>query len=309
VYIFGPVPSRRLGLSLGIDPLASKSCNLNCVYCELGRSFKLVSERRIFVPTADIIGELKTYLDGGGEADFITISGSGEPTLALNLGELIGAIKKITDKHIAVITNGVLLSDALVRKELSGADVVLPSMDAFTESAYIKVNRPHGSIKVNTVIGGLRAFAAEYTGEIWLEIMVVSGMNDSDADIFEARRVLDTIPGIKRIQINTVVRSRAEAFAEPVSDEKMAHIAMLLGTRAEVIGKFMGSSLHTIDSVEDAVLEAIKRRPMTAEEFQRTMGLTKVETIRVLNLLIDRGFVKKDFFNAKEFYKTADEPR
>jgi wyosine [tRNA(Phe)-imidazoG37] synthetase (radical SAM superfamily) len=308
VYIFGPVPSRRLGLSLGVDPLSSKSCNLNCVYCELGRSFKLISERRVFVETGIIIDELKQYLEKGGEADHITISGSGEPTLALNLGEIIGEIKKITDKPVAVITNGVLLSDANVRRELSGAAVVLPSMDAFTEQAYIKVNRPHGSVKMNTVIEGLRAFAAEYKGEIWLEIMVVSGMNDSDADILEARKVLDTIPGIKRIQINTVVRSRAEAFAEPVSDEKLKHIAMMLGTRVEVIGKFMGSSMHTIDSVEDAILEALKRRPMTAVEFEQTMGLKKAEVLRTLELLIERGFVQKEFFNAKEFYKMAEKP-
>jgi wyosine [tRNA(Phe)-imidazoG37] synthetase (radical SAM superfamily) len=308
VYIFGPVPSRRLGLSLGVDPLASKSCNLNCVYCELGRSFKLTAERRVFVETSYIIDELKQYFEKGGEADYITISGSGEPTLALNLGELIGEIKKISSRRIAVITNGVLLSDPDVRRELSGANVVLPSMDAFTEKAYIKVNRPHGSIKINEVIEGLRAFAAEYKGEIWLEIMVVSGMNDSDSDILQARKVLDTIPGIKRIQINTVVRSRAEDFAEPVSDEKMAHIAMLLGTRAEVIGKFMGSTLHTIDSVEDAVLEALKRRPMTAEEFEQTLGLKKAEVTRTLDLLINRGFVRKDFFNAKEFYKVVEKP-
>ena len=162
MYIFGPVPSRRLGLSLGVDPLASKSCNLNCVYCELGRSFKLTAERRVFVETSYIIDELKQYFEKGGEADYITISGSGEPTLALNLGELIGEIKKISSRRIAVITNGVLLSDPDVRRELSGANVVLPSMDAFTEKAYIKVNRPHGSIKINEVIEGLRAFAAEY---------------------------------------------------------------------------------------------------------------------------------------------------
>ena len=306
MYIFGPVPSRRLGLSLGVDPLASKSCNLNCVYCELGRSFKLVHERKLFVETGLIIAELKQFFDRGGTTDYVTISGSGEPTLALNLGELIAEIKKITDKPVAVITNGVLLADPQVRKELMEADVVMPSMDAFTEQAYIRVNRPHGSIKMASVIEGLRKFSGEYRGEIWLEIMVVSGMNDGDADIIEARKVLDTIPGIKKIQINTVVRSRAESFADPVSDEKMARIAMMLGPRAGVIGKFRGSSIHTIDSVEDAMIDALKRRPMTLIDFEMTLGLKKAELEQCLKTLMDRGLVEKEFFNGKDFYKAKN---
>ncbi len=303
MYIFGPVPSRRLGLSLGIDPLASKSCNLNCVYCELGRSFKLVNERKLFVPTAAIIDELKKFFAAGGETDHVTISGSGEPTLALNLGELIDEIKKVTVKPVAVITNGVLLSDPQVRRELLKADVVLPSMDAFTESAYIKVNRPHGSIKMEHVIEGLRAFAGEYKGRIWLEIMVIKGMNDSDADMLAARKVLDTIPGIEKIQINTVVRSRAESFADPVKDEAMKHMAEILGPRAEVVGKFTGGTLHTMDGAEDAMYEALKRRPMTINDIEASIGLTPAKAAESLESLLRRGLIKKEVFNDKEFFK------
>ena len=272
MYIFGPVPSRRLGLSLGVDPLASKSCNLNCVYCELGRSFKLTNERKLFVETSFIITELKQFFEKGGITDYVTISGSGEPTLALNLGELVTEIKKITDKPVAVITNGCLLSDPQVRRELMNADVVMPSMDSFLPSTYIKVNRPHGSIKLDQVIQGLRDFASEYKGRIWLEIMVVSGMNDSDNDMLEAKKVLDTIPNIEKIQINTVVRSRAEDYADPVKDLRLRELAMILGPRAEVIGKFTGSTIHTIDGIDDAILEALKRRPMTAKELRRPWG-------------------------------------
>ena len=303
MYIFGPVPSRRLGLSLGVDPLASKSCNLNCVYCELGRSFKLTNERKLFVETSAIIKELKQFLDKGGITDHITISGSGEPTLAINLGELIDEIKKITTKPVAVITNGVLLSDPQVRKELIKADVIMPSMDAFSSETYIKVNRPHGSIKMNTVIEGLRAFASEYKGKIWLEIMIVKGMNDSDNDMLQAKKVLDTIPNIEKIQINTVVRSRAEEYADPVTDLRLKELAILLGPKAEVIGKFTGSSIHTIDGKEDAMLEALKRRPMTAKDFEDTMGLTKIEVEMALGKLVQSGFVKKEYFNDRDFFK------
>lgn len=303
MYIFGPVPSRRLGLSLGVDPLASKSCNLNCVYCELGRSFKLINERKLFVETDFIITELKQFFEKGGITDYVTISGSGEPTLAINLGEIITEIKKITGKPVAVITNGVLLSDPKVRAELMNADIVMPSMDAFTESVYIKVNRPHGSIKIDRVIEGLKTFAAEFKGGIWLEIMVVSGMNDTNKDIQEAKKVLDTIPGIKKIQINTVVRSRAEEYADPVMDLRLRELAMMLGPRAEVIGKFTGSTIHTIDGVDDAILEAIKRRPMTAKEFENTMGLKKIEVEMALGKLVQDGFVEREHFNGKDFFK------
>lgn len=303
MYIFGPVPSRRLGLSLGVDPLASKSCNLNCVYCELGRSFKLTNERKLFVETDFIITELKQFFDKGGITDYVTISGSGEPTLALNLGELITEIKKITDKPVAVITNGCLLSDPQVRLELMNADVVMPSMDAFTPAVYMKVNRPYGSIKMDKVIEGLKTFASEYKGRIWLEIMVVSGMNDSDNDMLEAKKVLDTIPNIEKIQINTVVRSRAEEYADPVKDLRLKELAMLLGSRAEVIGKFTGSSIHTIDGIEDAMLEALKRRPMTAKEFEDTMGLKKIEVEMSIGKLVQNGFVIRDHFNGMDFFK------
>ncbi|MCE5300309.1 MAG: radical SAM protein [Spirochaetia bacterium] len=303
MYIFGPVPSRRLGLSLGVDPLLSKSCNLNCIYCELGRSFKLVTERKLFVPTADIVKEIKEFLDKGGETDFITVSGSGEPTLALNLGELITAIRAITDKKIAVITNGVLLSDPQVRRELCLADVVLPSMDSFTKETYIKINRPHGSINIEKVTEGLRAFAQEFKGGIWLEIMIVKGINDNDEEMKRAKEVLDTIPGIKSIQLNTVVRSRAESYAEPVSDETLKRLASILGPRAEVIGKFRNGVIHTIDSVESAILDALKRRPMTAQEFEQSMGMKRQQVEHSLQKLMERGEVERDDFNGKEFFK------
>jgi wyosine [tRNA(Phe)-imidazoG37] synthetase (radical SAM superfamily) len=179
-------------------------------------------------------------------------------------------------------------------------------MDAFTAAAYTKVNRPHGSVRMDEVIGGLKKFAAEYKGRIWLEIMAVSGMNDSDADIFEAKKVLDTIPGIEKIQINTVVRSRAESFADPVPDERMKHIASMLGSRAEVIGKFKGSSIHTIDSIEDAMMDALKRRPMTLIDFEMTLGVKRDELETNLNTMIDRGLIVKDTFNGKDFYKSKN---
>ncbi len=303
MYIFGPVPSRRLGLSLGIDLLAGKSCNLNCVYCELGKSFKLVSERTLFVKTADVIAEIKEFFNKGGNTDYVTISGSGEPTLALNLGEVIAEIRKITNKKIAVITNGVLLYDKKVRKDLMGADMVLPSLDAVTKETFIRINRPHKSITAEKVIKGLKEFAAEYKGEIWLEIMVVKGFNDNEKEMLEIKKVIDGIPQIKKIQLNTVVRSRAEEAAEPVDSAKLETLRALLGPKAEVIGSYKGGQLKTIDNIEDAMLDALQRRPMTAEDFGQALNISDKEIEKYLKNLLDDGKIIKEVFGDKEFYK------
>jgi len=305
MYIFGPVPSRRLGLSLGIDLLAGKSCNLNCIYCELGRSFKLVSKRGVFVKTADVIAEIKEFFDKGGNTDYVTISGSGEPTLALNLGEVISEIKKITDKKIAVITNGVLLSDKNVRKDLMAADVVLPSLDAVTKETFIKINRPHKSITAEKVVKGLKDFAKEYKGEIWLEIMVVKGFNDNEKEILAIKKVIDSIPRIKSIQLNTVVRSRAEESAEPVDAVKLEALRAVLGPKAEVIGNYKGDKLKTIDNIEDAMFDAILRRPMTIEDFVQSLNIQKKDIEKHIKNLVGHGKIIKEVFGDKEFYKST----
>ena len=184
-YVFGPVPSRRLGNSLGISPIPRKVCNYSCIYCQLGRTDKMTGERKEFFKKEDILKEFKEYLKDSDKFDIITIVGEGEPTLYLKLGELIKDVKKLTSKPVAVITNGALLHDKNVRKELCEADIVLPSIDGYDEETSKIIDRPLGTIKFDEELQGLIEFSKEYTGQLWLEIMLVEGIN-SDKNSIEA---------------------------------------------------------------------------------------------------------------------------
>ena len=305
MYIFGPVPSRRLGLSLGVDLLNCKSCNLNCVYCELGRTFKYVTDRRVFVKTADMLAELKDFFDKGGKADYVTFSGAGEPTLAKNLGEAMDGARKLTNRKIALITNAVLFHDVQVRKEASLADVVLPSVDAVSEQVFMKLNRPSGRVNLKKYLDGLRMFGSGYRGKLWVEVMVVKGINDSDEEILKLKQYLDSVPNVEKIQINTVVRARAESFAEPIDKEKLEHIKELFGPKAEPIGAFTGGKIETIDNLRAAILSIIRLRPVTIQDLLSVLPAPEREIKQYLDAFMKEGLAEKQVLNGKEFYRGA----
>jgi len=219
-YIYGPVPSRRLGLSLGVSPIPSRTCNYSCIYCQLGRTKNLTNDRKAFFPVDDIIAELKDYIDSKPLYDIITIVGEGEPTLYSDLGQLIKKIKEITDAPVAVITNGALLSETMVQKELMSADFVLPSVDASSEEMFKKINRPHGKIDYNAVINGLINFSKKYKGKIFIETMVIKDLNDQVDQLKALNNILKTID-YDRLYINTPVRPPAESHVEEPSLETL----------------------------------------------------------------------------------------
>jgi wyosine [tRNA(Phe)-imidazoG37] synthetase (radical SAM superfamily) len=302
MYIFGPVPSRRLGLSLGIDLLGKKTCNLNCIYCELGRTNKVTNERKVLVPTKDMIDELKEFFAKGGKADYITFSGAGEPTLALNLGEAIDEVRKISDCKIALLTNGVLFYDEQVRREAAKADLVMPSIDAATKMSFLKVNRPERSLNIGKVVEGLIQFSKEYKGELHIEVLVVKGFNDTDEEIMAIRDIINKMPSVKKIQVNTVVRARAEEFAGPVSPERLKEIQAILGPKAEVIGEFKGGHIETVDSLKNEIFSIAKLRPVTADEFYGLLSAEHVEIDRCLDDLVKEGKVEIKKMGDKFFY-------
>ncbi len=303
MYLFGPVPSRRLGLSLGVDLLNCKSCNLNCVYCELGRTFKYEDKRRVFVKTADVLKELNEYFGSGGAADFVTFSGAGEPTLAENLGEAIAAAKRETGRKAALITNAVLFSDAQVRKEAALADVVLPSVDAASEETFKKLNRPHASISLENYLDGLRKFSAEYRGGLWVEVMLVKGMNDNETELEKLAAYLGSLDNVEKIQVNTVVRARAEETADPVDEQTMARAVKILGPKAEAIGSFSGGKIQTINNVRDAAFSIIKLRPVTAEDISAVLPVSAKEALSILEGLVGEGRAEKLKLDNRDFYR------
>ncbi|MCX5701579.1 MAG: radical SAM protein [Candidatus Omnitrophica bacterium] len=237
-YIYGPVKSRRLGLSLGVTLTPYKICSFNCVYCQLGKTEAQTRERKEYVQVEEIISELRLWLQNNEQEteklDYITFSGSGEPTLNIKIGELIAEIKKITSIPLAVITNASLLNDPLVRKELLGADLIVPSLNAITLPIFQSINRPQNSIDIKDIINGLMNLRREFLGKIWLEIMLVKGLNDGLGHIRKIKEFVDKINPDK-IQLNSPVRSTTESDVFSVDKKRLEKFREILGDRCEVI--------------------------------------------------------------------------
>jgi wyosine [tRNA(Phe)-imidazoG37] synthetase (radical SAM superfamily) len=234
-YIVGPIISRRLGVSLGIDPIPSKTCSFDCLYCEVKKTNNKTIERKEYVNADEILFELKDYLKNSNKKlDYITFSGSGEPTLNSKIGYIINEIKKITDTPVAVITNSSIIDRKEVRDDLLNADLIVPSLDAVTESVFKKIDLPHHSIKIENIIEGLISLRKEYKGQIWLEILVLKGYNDTEDEIKKLAEVIKKIKPNK-IQLNSLDRAPAYGVAKKVDSETLENLKLILGEIAEVV--------------------------------------------------------------------------
>lgn len=237
-YIYGPIKSRRLGFSLGISLTPHKVCSFDCVYCQWGFTTRKTRQRKEYIDIKDIIRELKVYLKKNADEvkilDYITLSGMGEPTLNIKVGSLIAEIKKISRIPVAVITNASLLGDALVRSQIIEADLIVPSLDAVTQKVFEKIDRPPSQIKVSDIIDGLIQLRREFKGEIWLEVMLVKGLNDGARHIRKLKEVIERINPDK-IQINSPVRSLPGQKVSCLDKAKLVKIKRILGKNCEII--------------------------------------------------------------------------
>ena len=271
--IYGPVPSRRLGRSLGVDIVPYKTCTYDCIYCQIGRTPQTTIERKPYIPAEQIISELKNKLRSGVRPDYVTVGGSGEPCLHSEIGKIILKIKEMTDVPVAVLTNGALLWSPEVRGALVAADVVLPSLDAFDARSFQKINRPHPDISFETMVQGIADFRSIYSGRIWLEIFIIKGVNDTD-DAMAAFGPHIAAIRPDRIHVNTAVRPPAEKYAGQVSQERLERLAEKLDSRAEVIAEFSGQSRDgNEDDMYQEILEMLSRRPCTAQDIAAGLGL------------------------------------
>ena len=263
-YVFGPVPSRRLGRSLGISPIPKKACNYSCIYCQLGRTDKMTNTRQEFFPLEDILAEFQLYLKDEDKFDVVSIVGEGEPLLYLRLGDLIRGLKKMTSKPIAVITNSGLLSDPQVREELMEADIVLPSMDAADEKSYKKIDRPYGRIQYEETFKGLVEFSKAFKGQIYLEIMLMDGINDDVDTLKKFQKLLKEIR-YDKLYINTPVRPPAEPYAHISKPETIQSATELLGG-ISIDALASGTFFSEIKDDYEAILSIIGRHPMNQYE-------------------------------------------
>jgi len=304
-YTYGPVPSRRLGSSLGVDLVPFKICTYDCIYCQLGRTTNKTIERKEYIPTEKIIAEIRKRLSDNLIFDFITLAGSGEPTLHSNIGRIIQTIKSLTSIPIAVITNGSLLSETEVQDALMKADLIIPSLDAGSEDLFQKVNRPHRDLDFNSMINGMCEFRNRFNKSIWLEVFLISKVNDPVPEIEKIASLVSRINPDK-VQLNTVARPPAEEYAQPISTESLMAIKNIFKIETEVINGSKSNKLQStlnMATKKDEILTLLKRRPCTARNIADGLGMSVNEVIKQLDLLLKRDITAIRFGNDRLFYK------
>lgn len=300
-YVFGPVPSRRLGRSLGVDLVPFKTCSYDCIYCQLGRTTCQTIERQEWVPMEDVLEELKHKLRS--QPDYVTLSGSGEPTLHARLGDMIEHIQAMTAVPVAVLTNGSLLWQPQVREEIALADVVLPSLDTPDPERFASVNRPHPEVTFERLVDGLEALRREFAGQYWLEVMVLGGFTASPAAV---RQLAEWTRRFRpdKVQLNTAVRPPAEDCATAVPREQLTELARMFEPPAEVIAEYHpGSRTTTADASQPAILELLRRRPCTGDDLAGGLALRPLELTKHLAVLEAAGLVVRQRHGGLVYYQ------
>lgn len=305
-YIFGPVPSRRLGMSLGVDLVPHKICSLDCVYCECGPTTKLTTNRKEYILYENITKELTHYFANNPDPDYITFSGSGEPTLNSRIGDVLAFIKeKKPNVPIAVITNGTLLSEKQVRSELLDADIVLPSLDAAIDLSFQKINRPCHNLDINEYIEGLYNFRNEYKGKIWLEVLIIPAYNDMKENLISLKKaILKIRPDL--VQLNALDRPGIVDDIRTATQSELKKIVDFWELdNVEIIAAAINrkSILSYRKDIETAILETIFRRPCTVNDLAQIIGSNTKEVNKYLDVLEAEGRVEVNRQKRGLFYQ------
>ncbi len=307
-HLYGPVPSRRLGRSLGIDLVPHKVCTYDCIYCQIGKTSEKTLERKEYVPTGELLEEVKAFLqEESASADTLSLGGSGEPTLHSKIGLIIDGIKAMTTLPVAVITNGALLYEEEVRKDLLRANRVLPSMDAASPEIFEKINRPRRGFSVEKVIEGLVEFRRVYTGQIWLEILFCKGVNDSQSELAEMKKAVEQIKP-DQIHLNTVVRPPSERWAFALDRQEMEAIRAFFGEKASIISEFDRHPPFFLDKdIREGIQRILKRRPLSLSDLSEGMGISQEELEKHLGSLESEGKIRARPFGGFIYYEISND--
>lgn len=309
-YLFGPVPSRRLGMSLGVDLVPKKVCSLNCVYCEVGETTKLTVDRMEYVKYDKIVAELQQFMSNKPNIDYITFSGSGEPTLNSRIGEVLAYIKQnYPNVSTAILTSGALLSNSKLRAELLEADVILPSLDAASQKVFEKINRPNSSINIESYIDGLIDLRKEYKGQIWLEVFLLKKYNDTPQELELIRKaILKIEPNI--VQLNTLDRPGAIDSLVAFTKEELQEVKDQWNLpNVEINVEIIASAAlrQNVDSyntdIEGSILATISRRPCTLGDLHHVLGIHINEINKYLGTLEMNGKIKTITLDRGVFYE------
>ncbi|MFZ7112818.1 MAG: radical SAM protein [Desulfatiglandales bacterium] len=300
-YVFGPVPSRRLGLSLGVDLIPPKTCTYDCLYCQVGRTTRKIIEPGPLVPVEQVRQELAQTLRGI-TPDVITFSGSGEPTLNAQIHLVIDFIRGLTDTKIAVLTNGSLLWRNEVRERILRADIIMPTLCSVFEKTYKSLHNPHRDLQLGRIVEGMERLREDYRGKLFLEVVLLKGYNDSDREIEALRKAVGRIKPDK-VQLNTVVRPPMDARAISLDRQRLEDIKTFLGEGAEIIADV--SPKHRLQrhaSMTDMVLEMAKRRPVRESDVAGVLGVSSEEAGRVLKGLRVKGMLRLEEQGGDTYY-------
>ena len=304
-YVFGPVPSRRLGRSLGVDLVPRKACSFDCVYCQVGRTTRKTTRLEEFAPPEEIVAEIAEKLKTVPRPNYITLSGSGEPTLHAGIGRIIAGVKEVTDVPVAVLTNGSLFWKPEVRRACLKADLILPTLDAGDEETFRAICRPAPDLTLERVVEGLAALRKEYRGQIWLEVFLIAGVNSGPEQVRNIRALAERI-NPDRIQLNTAVRPTAEPDVKALTETELAEIARLMGPKAEVIADFRKREEEPAFIAKgDEILAMIRRRPVTLDDIASGLGIARPEAERTVKELLAKKLIVGEKKGEKEYLRAT----
>jgi wyosine [tRNA(Phe)-imidazoG37] synthetase (radical SAM superfamily) len=300
-YVFGPVPSRRLGLSLGVDLIPAKTCTYDCLYCQVGRTTQKTVLTNAFVPIQEVIDELKKRLEVF-TPDAVTLSGSGEPTLYSKIDQVIAAIKRITDTKIAILTNGSLFGQGVVRRRVAGADIIMPTLTTAFEETFRTIHRSHPELHLKSIIEGLKRLRQMYNGQIFLEVFLLAQINDSQKELEGLKKVIDEISPDK-IQLNTVVRPPADQSAISLDMERLKEIRDFFGEKAEIIAETpLRRRWGQYETMVESILAMAKRRPLRASDIAILFNMPLQEAEGVVKGLEIKGTLRQQEHLGEIYY-------
>ncbi|HLV32365.1 MAG TPA: radical SAM protein [Chitinispirillaceae bacterium] len=302
--IFGPVPSRRLGRSLGIDIIPFKTCTYDCIYCQLGKTTNKTDKCTEFCPVSEIVANVEKAVKNIPEIDYLTLSGSGEPLLHSGAPKLIDTLKKEFNMPVAVLTNGSLLFRDEIADNFANADVVMPTLAADCERTFEIIHRPHQSIKFDNVIEGIIKFSNNFDNELWLEIFLIEGINSEIDKIKSIKTIIDQIEPLK-VQVNTVTRPASDESAVAVNEKKLSDLKSIFGDKAEIITEYSAKpdlEKSQTGGLEHRIVSLLERRPCTEKDIVEALLAHKIEVIKILEELINMGIIETRLQNGIIYY-------
>ncbi len=303
-HLFGPVPSRRLGRSLGVDLTPHKTCTLDCRFCQLGPTTNLALQRKDYVPVAEVEAELLHWRDQGGQADWITLSGSGEPTLHAHFGRILEFIKRRMPFPAALLSNGTLFYRPAVRRAALAARLVKVTLSAWDATSFRDIHQPNPSLCFSRQVEGLRKFRAMYSGALWVEVFLIAGRNDADWQIEKIAALAQTLTP-DAVHLNTAVRPPADRSIKPVSRERLEEVAGLFAPRATVIAEFPLGHAPDFEVNETRILDMLRRRPCTARQVAEVFGLHLNEVAKYIGDLVRQGNIEAADTLDEHYYKAS----